>query len=76
MEIAITKARATLSHLLKLVIYQGRRIKLTRHGKVVAALVNVGDLGILEDIDEEDRQAFEEADREEARARQTGPPAP
>ncbi len=48
-QIPVTQARAELAELVNRVAYAGERIELTRHGKVVAALVNAADLTRLQD---------------------------
>lgn len=48
-QIPVTQARAELAELVNRVAYAGERIELTRHGKVVAALVSAADLERLQD---------------------------
>jgi len=48
-QIPVTQARAELAELVNRVAYAGERIELTRHGKVVAVLVNAADLTRLQD---------------------------
>ncbi len=42
-QIPVTQARAELAELVNRVAYAGERIELTRHGKLVAALVSAAD---------------------------------
>lgn len=51
--------RDAFSDTINKVVYQGERIRLERHGKVVAAIVPAEDLELLERI--EDRLDLEEA---------------
>jgi len=48
-QIPVTQARTQLADLVNRVAYAGERIELTRHGKVVAALVSAADYDQLED---------------------------
>jgi len=48
-QIPVTQARTQLADLVNRVAYAGERIELTRHGKVVAALVSAADYDHLED---------------------------
>lgn len=47
-QVPVTQARAQLSDLVNRVAYAGDRIELTRHGKVVAALVSAEDYNQLQ----------------------------
>jgi prevent-host-death family protein len=47
-EIPVTEARKDLAELVNRVAYGGERIPLSRHGKVVAAIVSADDLDLLE----------------------------
>jgi prevent-host-death family protein len=49
-EIPVTEARKDLAELVNRVAYGGERIPLSRHGKVVAAIVSADDLDLLERI--------------------------
>ncbi len=48
-QIPVTQARAELAELVNRVAYAGERIELTRHGKLVAALVSAADYQRLQD---------------------------
>lgn len=61
-QVPVTEARARLAELVNRVAYGGERIELTRHGKIVAALISADDLARLEDDDrgrlgDDDRRA-------------------
>jgi antitoxin Phd len=59
---AINKVREALSDTVDRVAFKGERIILQRHGKDEAALISVGDLELLEQIeDREDIAAAREA---------------
>jgi prevent-host-death family protein len=60
-KVAATALRHQLADTLNRVAYQGERIALERHGKVVAALVSKEDLEMLEAL--EDRVDLAEARR-------------
>ena len=60
-KLAATALRHQLADTLNRVAYQGERIALERHGKVVAALVSKDDLDLLEAL--EDRVDLAEARR-------------
>jgi prevent-host-death family protein len=47
-EVPVTEARKDLAELVNRVAYGGERIPLSRHGKVVAAIVSAEDLDLLE----------------------------
>jgi len=47
----VTQARAELAELVNRVAYAGERIELTRHGKLVAALVSAADYQRLQNPD-------------------------
>jgi prevent-host-death family protein len=47
-----TEARDQLPKALGKVIYGGERVRITRHGKVVAALVSADDLALLEALED------------------------
>jgi prevent-host-death family protein len=49
-EVPVTEARKDLAELVNRVAYGGERIPLSRHGKVVAAIVSAEDLDLLERI--------------------------
>jgi prevent-host-death family protein len=49
--ISTAELRENLSEMLNVVIYQGDRIEITRHGKSVAAIVPIDDLERLERLD-------------------------
>lgn len=49
----MTQARADLAELVNRVAYSGERILLTRHGKMVAAIVPAEDLELLERLAQE-----------------------
>jgi prevent-host-death family protein len=51
-EVPVTEARKDLAELVNRVAYGGERIPLSRHGKVVAAIVSAEDLDLLERIGE------------------------
>jgi prevent-host-death family protein len=51
--IPVTQARAELSDLVSRAAFGGERISLTRHGRVIAALVSAADLARLEELDRE-----------------------
>lgn len=51
-KLAATELRHHMADTLNRVVYQGERIALERHGKVVAALVSKDDLEVLEALDE------------------------
>jgi len=48
-QIPVTQARAELAELVNRVAYAGERIELTRHGKLVAALVSAADFERLQE---------------------------
>ncbi len=48
-QIPVTQARAELAELVNRVAYAGERIELTRHGKLVAALVSAADFQSLQE---------------------------
>jgi antitoxin (DNA-binding transcriptional repressor) of toxin-antitoxin stability system len=60
-----TAVRDTFSDTLNRVAFKGERIVLERHGKAVAALVSVGDLEPLEDLEDRLDVAAVRAAREE-----------
>ncbi|MEV5444849.1 type II toxin-antitoxin system Phd/YefM family antitoxin [Streptomyces sp. NPDC052644] len=47
-EIPVTQARAELADLINRVVYGGERVVVTRHGKLLVALVSAADLERLE----------------------------
>jgi prevent-host-death family protein len=49
-EVPVTEARKDLAELVNRVAYGGERIPLSRHGKVVAAIVSAEDLDLLERV--------------------------
>jgi prevent-host-death family protein len=49
-EVPVTEARKDLAELVNRVAYGGERIPLSRHGKVVAAIVSAEDLELLERV--------------------------
>lgn len=51
MEISIARIRDNLADALNRVAYAGERIVLTRRGKGVAALVSLGELKLLEEME-------------------------
>jgi prevent-host-death family protein len=55
-EIPVTQARAELSDLVSRAAFGAERISLTRHGRVVAALVSAADLERLEELDARPRR--------------------
>ena len=56
------KARKDFADNINRVAYGHERLTVTRHGKVVAAIIPIEDLEFLEQIEEElDRKAIEEA---------------
>jgi antitoxin Phd len=61
LKVATTALRHQLADTLNRVAYQGERIALERHGKIVAALVSKDDLELLEAL--EDRMDLAEARR-------------
>ena len=50
-KLAATALRSHVADALNRVAYQGERIELERHGKVVAALVSIEDLELLEALE-------------------------
>lgn len=52
-EIPVTQARAELSDLVSRAAFGGERISLTRHGRVIAAIVSAADLERLDALDAE-----------------------
>ncbi len=59
---AVNKVRDALSDTIDRVAFKGERIILQRHGKDEAALISVGDLALLEELeDREDIAAAREA---------------
>ena len=48
-EVPVTQARIELAELVNRVAYTGEHVVLTRHGKPVAALVSIAELGRLTD---------------------------
>jgi prevent-host-death family protein len=52
-EVPVTEARKDLADLVNQVAYRGERIVLTRHGKVVAAIVSAEDLELLDRLQAE-----------------------
>ena len=48
-----TDAREQLAHVLNRVAYAGDRVRITRRGKVVAAVVPIGDLEMIERLENE-----------------------
>lgn len=69
-EFSTSEARGQLSVILNRAAFGKERVVLTRHGKPLAAVVPVEDLGLLEEL--EDRLDVEEAQRIEAEARAAG----
>lgn len=59
-EVAMSEAREQIAELVNRVLYSGERIAITRHGKVVCALISVGDLEELEEIDVDDLATIRE----------------
>jgi prevent-host-death family protein len=57
--LSVSKARSQLAELVNQAAYRGRRTRLARRGKVVAAIVSAEDLQRLEDL--EDRLDVEAA---------------
>ncbi|MGF7234775.1 MAG: type II toxin-antitoxin system Phd/YefM family antitoxin [Frankia sp.] len=55
-EIPVTQARADLSDLVSRAAFGNERISLTRHGRVIAALVSAADLERLIELDEQPRR--------------------
>ena len=51
-KISVTEARADFSEVVNQVSYTGQRIVLHRRGKALAALIPVGDLELLEAIED------------------------
>ena len=60
----ISEAREQFATIVNQVAFGGERVRLTRHGKVVAAVVPIGDLDLLEELED----AFDLADLEAALA--------
>ena len=50
--LAVTKARTELSEMVNRVAYRGERVVLERRGKDVAAIVPIGDLELLEKLED------------------------
>ncbi len=60
--IKATKAREIFAEILNRVAYRGERVRVSRHGRNVAAMVPIEDLELLERLeDEEDVRAAEAA---------------
>ncbi len=55
-EIPVTQARADLSDLVSRAAFGNERISLTRHGRVIAALVSAADLERLTELDGQPRR--------------------
>jgi prevent-host-death family protein len=51
-KMAATALRTHVAETLNRVAYQGERIELERHGKAIAALVSIGDLELLEALED------------------------
>jgi len=49
----ISEAREHFATIVNQVAYGGERVRLTRHGKAVAAVVPIEDLDFLEDLEDE-----------------------
>ena len=60
----ISEARDQFATIINQVAFGGERVRLTRHGKAVAAVVPIGDLDLLEELED----AFDLADLETALA--------
>ncbi len=60
----ISDARDQFATIINQVAFGGERVRLTRHGKAVAAVVPIGDLDLLEELED----AFDLADLETALA--------
>ena len=60
----ISEAREQFATIVNQVAFGGERVRLTRHGKAVAAVVPIGDVDLLEQLED----AFDLADLEAALA--------
>ena len=63
-EHAISEAREQFATIINQVAFGGERVRLTRHGKTVAAVVPIADLDLLEELED----VFDLADLEAALA--------